>query len=46
LLFGEAQYVAQCSYKSINLATDNLISNGHPEKGNKRKKMERKGMKW
>jgi len=46
LLFGGAQYVAQCSYRSIKLATDNLISMGHLEKWNKGKKMERKGMKW
>jgi hypothetical protein len=46
MLFGGAQQAAQCSYRSIKLATDSLISIGHPEKGNKRKKMERKRMKW
>jgi hypothetical protein len=45
-LFGEAQYAAQCTYRSIKLVADNLISIGHPEKGNKRKKMERKRTKW
>jgi hypothetical protein len=29
MLFGGAQ----CSYNSIKFATDNLIANGHPEKG-------------